>query len=298
MAPSVSFSSAPAFFRQGPSALARLLVFGLLAVALMAADRQWAVAKPIRSAVASVLYPLQWALVQPVQVVNDLVRRFEDTQKAQARAQTLAQENLHLREQSQRAAFLSAENQRLRELLDLRQQITTQSQVVQVIYRVADPYAERVVIDRGSQHGIQAGALVLDAHGVFGQVTQVQPFSAEVTLIHDTQQHTPVMSLRSQTSGILVGSGWSNMSLELQRVPSDADIQEGDTLVTSGLDGMFPPGLPVARIAQVLRAKDLSTELILAKPLAHLSTSRDLMVLQPREPALPAPTPPTKAPAS
>lgn len=224
MAPSVSFRSAPEFFRQGPSPLARLLVFAVLSVALMVADRQWAMAKPIRSAIASVLYPVQWALVQPVRSVSEFMHRFENVQAAQTRAQTLAQENLHLREQSQRAAFLSAENQRLRELLDLRPQMATQSQVVQVIYRVADPYTERVVIDHGSQHHIQEGALVLDAHGVFGQVTQVQPYSAEVTLIHDTRQHTPVMALRSQTTGILVGSGWAQMPLELQRVPTEAEI--------------------------------------------------------------------------
>lgn len=273
--------------------MARLLVFGLLAVTLMVADRRWAIAKPVRSAVASVLYPLQWALVQPVRAYADFSRRFEDVQRAQQRAQTLAQENLRLREQSQRAAFLNAENQRLRELLDLRQQIPTRSQVVQVIYRVADPYVERVVIDQGSQHGIPAGALVLDAHGVFGQVTQVQPFSAEVTLISDSRQHTPVMNLRTQTTGILVGSGWDQMPLEMQRVATDADLQEGDTLVTSGLEGMFPPGLPVARIAQIIRASDQSIDTVFAKPLAYLGTSRDLMVLQLRQalipPAEPAP---------
>ncbi len=299
MASSVSFRSAPAFFRQGPSALARLLVFSLLSIALMVADRQWSVTTPLRSAVASVLYPLQWALVQPVRSFNQWVLRFEDVQQAQARAQALAKENLQLREQSQRAAFLSGENERLRELLALRSQMSTQNQVVQVVYRVADPYSERVVIDHGSQHHIQMGALVLDAHGVFGQVTQVQPYSAEVTLIHDTRQHTPVMSLRSQTSGILVGSGWAEMPLEMQRVPTNADVQEGDTLVTSGLDGLFPPGLPVARVTRVVRNPDQSTELVFAKALAHLSTSRDLMVLQPLEPLRQAPpVPPEEKPAS
>lgn len=287
MASPVSFRSAPAFFRQGPSPLMRLLVFAVLAVTLMVADRQWAIAKPVRSAIATVLYPIQWALVQPVRAFSDISQRFERVQQAQQRAQILAAENLRLREQSQRAAFLQAENQRLRELLELRQQLSTQSQVVQVMYRVADPYVDRVVIDHGSHHGVALGALVLDAHGVFGQVTQVQAFNAEVTLISDPRQHTPVMNLRSQTAGILVGSGWASMPLEMQRVATDADLQEGDTLVTSGLDGLFPPGLPVARITQIIRANDQSIELVFAKALAYLGTSRDLMVLQPRDALIP-----------
>lgn len=295
MASPISFRSAPAFFRQGPSPLARLAVLSALAVALMVADRQWAVVQPVRAAIATALYPMQWALIQPVRSGSMLLERLVTVDAAQRRAQILARDNLLLREQSQRAAFLSAENKRLRELLDLRQQLPTASRVTQVAYRVADPYVERVVIGDGSRRGIALGALVVDARGVFGQVTQVQPFSAEVTLITDTRQHTPVMNLRTQTPGIVVGSGWSDMPLELQRVATDANLVEGDTLVTSGLDGVFPPGIPVARISQIVRAKDQSIELVFAMPLALVNTSRDLMVLQPREDLLP---PPSTAPVA
>lgn len=283
----VTFRAAPDFFRQGPSTLTRWVVLSCLAVALMVADRHWALAPTARAAVATALYPLQWLLLQPRRAVTALNQRLQSVDSAQQHAQVLANDNLVLREQSQRAAFLQAENQRLRTLLDLRQQLPNPSQVAQLLYRVADPYARRIVIDHGAQHGIARGSLVLDAHGVLGQVTQVQAHSAEVTLITDTRQHTPVMNLRSQAPGILVGSGWDDAPLELQRVAANTDVLEDDVLVTSGLDGMFAPGLPVARVSRIVRAPDGSVELIFARPLAATQVSRDLMVLRPGEALFP-----------
>ena len=282
MAVHTSYRAAPTFFRQGPSALVRLLVFSALAVGLMMADRQWAVAVPLRNAVATVLYPIQWTLTQPLHAWQALRSNMVSLQAAQSHNKQLATDNLLLRQQSQRAAFLAFENTQLREMLALQARQTRPTVATEVAYRVADPYSQRVVIRHGTHAGVREGSAVIDAHGVYGQVTHAYPFSAEVTLLTDDQQHTPVMSVRSGANGVLVGSGLDDAALELKFIATIADLQVGDTLVTNGLDGVYPQGLPVATIARIDRApSDQHAELVLAKPLAWVHDSRYLMVILP-----------------
>jgi rod shape-determining protein MreC len=187
--------------------------------------------------------------------------------------------------QSQRAnqvEQLSLENDRLRQLLDLRQRLPTPAQAAQVRYDVADPYSRKVIIDRGSLKGVVAGSPVLDENGVLGQVTRVYPMVSEVTLLTDRDQAIPVLNTRTGVRGLAFGDASSRTGgLELRFMAASADVQAGDLLTTSGVDGVYPPGLPVARVEKVERRADSAFARITCLPLALASGVDHVMVLQP-----------------
>ncbi|KAF1045370.1 rod shape-determining protein MreC [Xylophilus sp.] len=296
--------SAPPFFKQGPSALSRLLFFGALALFLMVADVRFHLTDPLRAAVSTALYPVQWLVLQPVQL-GRTVGEFFDTR---ASAHAIEQEaRARLVQQSQRAGQvedLLHENARLRGLLGLRERLQVPSQAAQVLYDAADPYTRVVVIDRGSSQGVAAGSPVLDESGVLGQVTRVHPFVSEVTLLVDRDQAIPVLNTRTGARSVAYGNPVAahGGGMELRFMPGNADVKEGDLLATSGVDGVYPPGLPVARVLQVEHRADSSFARIYCAPLAQVDGTRHVMVLQPvsdgERPARPereaAPQPPRR----
>lgn len=281
----------PPFFRQGPSALSKLTFFSALALFLMVADARFEIAKPVRVAVATALYPLQWLALQPVDWAQGGAQYFENLATAQANEEAAQRA---LSRQSQRAnqvEQLSLENERLRQLLDLRQRLPTVAQAAQVRYDVADPYSRKVIIDRGSLGGVVAGSPVLDENGVLGQVTRVYPMLSEVTLVTDRDQTIPVLNTRTGVRGLAFGDATSRTGgLELRFMAASADVQVGDLLTTSGVDGVYPAGLPVARVEKVERRADSAFARITCLPLALASGVDHVMVLQPvNDPIAPLP---------
>jgi len=282
----------PPFFKQGPSALSKLMVCGSLALFLMVADTRLKVADPLRSVLATVLYPLQWLVMQPVRLGTQVGVYFGDLHEAQ---QTQAQAQKRLVSMSARASLveqLEHENQRLRALLTMRERLQTPALGAQVIYDVADPFARRVVIDRGQAQGVVAGSPVLDEFGVLGQVTRVHPMTSEVTLLVDRDQAIPVLNLRTGVRNVAYGlTGSAGDGLELRFTLANADIEEDDLLTTSGVDGVYPPGLPVARVLQVERRAESSFARILCTPLARMQGTQHVLVLTPIGEVAPEPTP-------
>ncbi len=272
----------PPFFRQGPSALSKLTFFGALAVFLMVADARFELAKPLRSGVATVLYPAQWLALQPVLWVQGGAKYFESLKSSQA-GREAAYRKLEL--QSQRAnqvEQLTLENSRLRQLLGLRDKLTTPSQAAQVLYDAADPYTRKVIIDRGALDDVLAGSPVLDELGVLGQVTRVYPMVSEVTLVTDRDQAIPVLNTRTGARGVAFGEPTLRANaLELRFMAANADVQVGDLLTTSGVDGVYPPGLPVAKVEKVERRSDSAFAKISCLPLALVSGVGHVMVLKP-----------------
>lgn len=291
----------PPFFRQGASALSKLFVFSALALFLMVADARFKLVQPLRMAVATVLYPVQWLVMQPVQWTQNGGRYFESLQSAQAAQDTARQK---LSQQSQRAGQveqLSLENSRLRKLLQLRERFTTSAQAAQVLYDAADPYTRKVIIDKGLLSGVSAGSPVLDELGVLGQVTQVYPSLSEVTLVTDRDQAIPVLNTRTGARAVAFGDPGAHASaLELRFMAANADVQVGDLLTTSGVDGVYPPGLPVARVDKVERRVESAFARIYCTPLALAAGTTHVMVLQPLAAQMPtrpqagAPTESTK----
>ena len=281
----------PPFFRQGPSALSKLTFFSALALFLMVADARFEIAKPVRVAVATALYPVQWVALQPVAWAQGGAQYFEGLGQAQA-SEDKAQRALSLQSlRANQVEQLSLENERLRLLLDLRQRLPTVAQAAQVRYDVADPYSRKVIIDRGSLRGVVAGSPVLDENGVLGQVTRVYPMVSEVTLLTDRDQAIPVLNTRTGVRGLAFGDASARTGgLELRFMAASADVQAGDLLTTSGVDGVYPAGLPVARVDKVERRADSAFARITCLPLALASGVDHVMVLQPvSDPTAPRP---------
>jgi rod shape-determining protein MreC len=289
----------PPFFKQGPSALSKLMVFSALALFLMVADSRFRISRPLRSAVATVLYPLQWVALRPVLAMRWSADYFESLSNAQ-RVEEAARAKLA--QQSQRAnqvEQLTLENTRLRKLLELRTRVATPGAAAEVLYDAADPYTRKVIIDKGMAQGIEAGSPVIDESGVLGQVTRVHPLISEVTLVTDREQAIPVLNTRTGARSVAYGDPSSHGgSLELRFMAGNADVQPGDLLTTSGVDGVYPPGLPVAKVEKVERRADSGFARISCKPEALVDGARHVMVLAPISAQLPArPTPEDAVPA-
>ena len=286
----------PPFFKQGPSALSRLVFFSALALFLMVADARFHLVQPLRAAIATALYPAQWLALQPVQMVRDFTAYLTDLKTAHATEDAARRK---LAEQSQRAGQveqLLLENNRLRQLMALRERVQVSATAAQVLYDATDPYSRRVVIDKGQMQGIQPGSPVMDESGVLGQVTRVYPFVSEITLLIDRDQVIPVMNARTGARSVAYGDPSQHGGMmELRYMSVNEDVKEGDLLTTSGVDGVYAPGLPVARVARVDRRSDTSFARIACQPLAHLSAVNHVMVLTPLTPASSAAQPASAA---
>jgi rod shape-determining protein MreC len=194
-------------------------------------------------------------------------------EQAERRATALA-------ERATRAEQLAAENARLRALLELRPALTVRSLPAEVLYEAADPFSRKVFIDRGLTQGVKLGAPVIGEAGVLGQVTQVYPLTAEVTLLTDKDAAIPVLNTRTQQRSAAFGAGRGG-GLELRFMSGNADVKAGDVLHTSGLDGIYPPGLPVATVASVERRVESGFARIVLEPAARADGVRQVLVLEP-----------------
>ena len=164
--------SAPPFFKQGPSALSRLAVYSALSVFLMVADARFQITDPFRQVVGTVLYPVQWLMLKPVELVNHGAGYFQSLQVAQQELDAARKSMTTMGQRAHQAEELALENARLRQLLALRDRLDTPAQAAEVIYDTADPYTRRVVIDRGQIGGVVAGSPVMDEAGVLGRIAR------------------------------------------------------------------------------------------------------------------------------
>lgn len=284
----------PPFFRQGPSALTRLFFFSALAIFLMAADSRFQVAAPVRATLAVLLLPAQRALAVPIEIMEGgsvylggLQQALTREARAQARLTAQAERLL-------RAEQLAQENARLRALLDLRPALAGRAQPAEVMYEAADPYSRKVLIDKGTAQGVVLGSPVINEVGVLGQVTRVYALTAEVTLLADKDAAIPVLNMRTQQRSAAFGGGTPG-GMELRFTSANADVLVGDLLQTSGLDGIYPPGLPVAKVAAVQRRMESGFARISLLPTANPDGVRHVLVLEPLSVQLPPRPPPAAA---
>jgi rod shape-determining protein MreC len=270
----------PPFFRQGPSALTKLGFFSALALFLMVADTRFEFARPLRAAVATVLLPVQRVLNVPVQLWHGGADYLRGLSAALA-TEKATQEKLALQaEKAARSARLEHENERLRALLELRPMLQVRSTAAEVLYEAADPFSRKLFIDRGATHGVALGAPVVGPDGVLGQVTRVFPLSAQVTLLIDKDAAIPVLNARTQARSAAFG-GAGGDAMELRYMAANADVQVGDELMTSGVDGVYPAGLSVARVMAVERRAESGFARILLAPSASSDGVRHVLVLEP-----------------
>ena len=273
--------TAPQFFRHGPGPFARLFVFALLSCLLIAGDVRFQYFPQLRQAIGVIIFPLQKIAYIPANIydqVEEFIASFY-----------LLEENIKLRllylenrEQLLKLHSLEAENIHLRQLLGAVQRIETKTRtktvLAEILYTPRDPFNHKITLNKGSQHHIQLGQAVIDDKGIVGQVTQLYPWSSEVTLLTDRDHSVPVQVARNSLRSVVSGTG-KNDQLEVRYLSVNTDIQKGDQLVTSGIGGVYPPGIPVATVLRIERDPTGDFAQIISTPVAGVDRNRQVLIL-------------------
>lgn len=282
--------SPPPLFKQGASARAKVVFFALIAVALLVIDSRMHSLAMIRQGVGIVLYPLQAAALMPRDAVYGIGNYFSSLSALQKENADLKRERVAHAQALQHGQQLFSENAQLRQLLAAAERLPVKSVMSEILYDTRDAFTRKIVLDRGAQHGITPGQPVIDDVGVVGQVTRVFPFMSEVTLLTDKDYAISVQVIRSGVRSIAYGRGQSGV-LDLRFMATNADIRKGDVLVTSGIDGVYPPGLSVATVVQVESKSSDAFARIVCQPSAGIGRNKQLLILLSETKLAPRPEP-------
>lgn len=292
--------SPPPFFKQGTSALTKLVLFSAISLALMFADMRYNIVQPARWVLSLIVYPVQWVALRPQVLWDQIDDAFVGKQEALQTAETARAQLLAQAVRSTQVEQLALENQHLRELLQLRERLNTTAMAAEVLYEAADPFTRKMILDKGANSGVQTSSPVMDERGILGQVTRVHPLVSEITLVTDREHSIPVLNTRTGARGVAFGESGGAPLLELRYMATNADIEVDDILTTSGVDGVYPPGIPVAKVVKIERRADSVFARILCESLARVQGARHVMVLTPVKSPLPGfhelPPPPQPIP--
>jgi len=273
---------------RGPPLGATFLTLAIVSIALMVADQRYPQIGRVRGWLTAAAYPVQVAVDLPFRAWDWLTGSFADRSR-------LRQENLELTArlrlanlQLQRFAALEDENRRLRDMRENSAGVAERALVASILNVDLDPFRHRVLLDKGASDGVFKGQAVLDAEGIFGQVSKVNAQTAEAILISDAEHAIPVQSNRNGLRTIAVGTGDAGR-LSLPFVTIEADLKPGDLLLSTGMGGVFPPGYPVAEVTRVERAATATFALVEARPTAQLDRDREVLLVWFKPPVAPEP---------
>lgn len=269
---------APAFFVRGPSPFARLTFFTALSLALMATDSRLQYLDNVRQNLMTLLQPLQTIANIPSEIYQSSTTYFSTHHFLLAENKRLKQQALSQSVGLQKLNALSLENDNLRQLLQAQQLLTETSTLAEIDHVGRDAFTKKIIVNRGTNHQIVIGAAAVDAAGVIGQVTRTFPASSEVTLITDKSLAIPVQVERNGLRAIAFGHGRDN-TLDLPYLPANVDIEVGDRLVTSGIDGIYPAGLAVANVVAMNTSPDSPFARIVCEPSAGIENSRQILLV-------------------
>jgi rod shape-determining protein MreC len=289
----------------GPALGLRLIVLAAMAAGLMVADHRQHRLSAIRDAIATLAYPVQWAVQAPVQAWAAMRESFATKTRVEAENVKLEADNLVLRLKQMRLDSLEQENQRLRAVRESSRRAVQRSLVAEIVRVDLDPFRQRVLVNKGTRAGVFRSQAAIDASGIFGQVTRAGPVSAEIILISDPEHAIPVQVNRTGVRSIALGTGRSGL-LSLPYLPQNADVIVGDLLVSSGLGGVYPPGYPVGKVTAVTRDPGQPLLAVDAEPLAGLDRDPEILlvwfdreVVEPESsPEIEAEAKPTQIPAT
>ena len=270
--------SPPPLFKQGASARAKVVFFSLIAITLLVVDSRLQSLGMIRQVIGTALYPLQRAALVPRNAAQGVANYFYTLSSVERENKNLRLQQAANAQTLQRAQQLFSENTQLRKLLGTSEQLPVKSIMSEILYDARDVFTRKIVLDRGAREGVTPGQPVIDDTGVVGQITRVFPFTSEATLLTDKDQAIPVQVLRSGLRSIAYGRGQSGV-LDLKFMAANADIQKGDKLVTSGIDGVFPSGLSVATVVQVESKSNDAFARIVCQPSAGIDRNKQLLIL-------------------
>jgi len=291
---SLAGHQSPPIFKQGPTPLVRLFVLMSVCLALLVADLRFRYLEVVRQGLSIATYPLQMAAAAPVDFIRNATVYFATLVEVQQDNAELRRGQLEAAQRLLRFEQIERDNAQLRALLQMAPTVAVRSVAAEILYDAPDPFSRKVILDRGSQHGVEAGMAVVNAQGMIGQVTRIYPVQAEVTLLTDKDQAVPVQVARNGLRSVLFGAGQGR--LELRFTLPGVDVKAGDRLETSGLDGLFLAGLPVAEVVSVDRESQ-SFAVVLCEPLAGVERTTQVLVLgraelppsRPQPPAEPKP---------
>jgi rod shape-determining protein MreC len=270
--------SPPPLFKQGASARVKMTVFACISIALLLVDSHMRSLETVRYYAGAVLSPVQKVALLPRDAIYGVGDYFSTLSSLEKQVRELKTQQIVNSQALQQARLQSAENAQLRKLMDARERLPVKSQLAEVLYDARDANSRKIILDRGTHHDVVLGLPVIDNQGVVGQVTRVFPFTSEVTLLSDKEQAIPVQLLRNGLRSVAYGRGKSG-NLELRFTAPNADIQVGDVVVTSGLDGVYPAGLAVARVTQVENSAGGSFGGVICQPLAGITNNTQLLIL-------------------
>jgi rod shape-determining protein MreC len=245
----------------------------------MLGDVRWGITQPLRTVLSVLIYPLQAIALAPIELARRGADFFQSRDSVQREANTAREKALTQSAKAVQVDQILLENQRLRALLQMRDRQGLTARGAQVIYQAADPFSRKLILDQGQLQGLQAGSPVMDENGIVGQITRAYPMVSELTLITDRDHAIPVLNVRNGLRGVAYGDSDGSDMIELRYMATNADIQEGDMLTTSGIDGVFPSGLPVARVVRVERRSESIFARILCQPIALTQGVRNVMVI-------------------
>ena len=269
------------FFNRGPSPAVRLVFFAVLSLLLLFIDARYRYLESTRSALSILVSPVQRLATLP----GVVWQQAGDIFITQSRQRSLIKENDGLRRQHQDDAAqlaqlqsLLLENQRLRNLVNLPIRSKFATQFAEIVYAERDVFRRKVLVNKGEDANVQVGQVVMDGTGIVGQITRVYPWLSEVTLITEKNHAVPVQVLRNGLRTIVFGLG-DTSQLSPRYMPVNADIQNDDVLVTSGIDGIYPPGIPVAKVVKIERDAAYPFAHVICLPVAGVDKNRHMLIL-------------------
>jgi rod shape-determining protein MreC len=266
------------FFTRGPSPMARLTFFTLVAIAIMIADHRFQALSFARTTIGAVLNPIEQALMVPGQVFSRGAAYFSDQDRLLAENRELNQKVLELAAEGQQGRLILAEKPYIEALGAALPRFAGTGLIAEVIRDARNPYTRKIIINKGMTQGVTPGLAVIAGDGVVGQVTAVGLMSSEITLSTEKDQAMPVVIARNGLRAIAIGGGRDG-TIEVPSLPLGSDVQIGDKVVTSGIDGTYPPGLGVAVISQVEKNPAFPFAKIVAQPVAAASHHRFVKVM-------------------
>jgi rod shape-determining protein MreC len=253
-----------------------------LSIVLMAVDHRQGYLENLRSVLSIAVYPVQYLVNLPIGVATWLSENLASHSELLEENRRLREQQLLLQSKLQRFAVLEAENERLRELLESSLQLNERVLVAELLAVELQPFRHQIVIDKGLREGAYNGQPVVDARGVMGQIIHVGPFTSTVLLITDPSHAIPVVVNRNGLRAIAIGVGEGN-KLRLDHLPTNADIREGDLIVSSGLGGRFPAGYPVGTVTSVTLLPGEPFAQVTVTPTARMEQNREVLILWPHQ---------------
>ena len=265
-------------FTRGPSFLLRLVIAIVLSLILLLGDSQFNLFSSSRIYLNSLVSPIQYVADAPQKLFSALSENLMTRQALKERNLQLEKDNLHLKADRLLLTQLQNENKQLRELLNSQREFSNKRMITEVMSLRSDPFTHQLLIDKGALDGVYLGQPVINEQGVVGQVSQVGSTTSRVLLIVDASHGIPVRVQRNDVVAVVHGSGaWNKLNVPF--VQSNADLQEGDLLVTSGLGGRFPAGYPVATVTDFNYQEGALYADVTATPVTQLDRSRYLLLL-------------------